>query len=486
MSSYPRKTTELSGDYLRAQQDWDPMVDQHRAMYTALGTTSLDLDIYDFGGKHRLLPRDGGIPMAVNKIGIILYPSTTDAWDDTMVSIPIVFWAPNYNQWAMLYCGYDGTTQKEGLAFSNDLIHWTKYAGNPVFAGSETWNLGGVTGCYVWYENGTYYFFYSGSETTGIEVGTRQIGLATSTDLITWTEIAAPVIPVDGTSPAWQSNQAYKSEIVKVNDTYYHFFNGQGADTKEQVGYATASAITGPYTVAENAVLTYGAPAAWDGQSIADPCLLLMGDTWVMYYAGANVGITEFSNGVATTSTTNFPTGWTKATGNPYQKPSPGGADSYMSAKPYIVLSGGKVYQFFTAQYDASHAYCSLAMLENPPLLHISNGDVTVVTTTASATTNGIILDCGAMSVNAPNWGNWRVMATIQYTLSSGDATIAVTAGTASNTPESCTGGWQVMQTDFFSCSSDDDSAYLAVALTVAAPAGTITIAAVTYTFIQG
>jgi hypothetical protein len=90
----------------------------------------------------------------------------------------------NYDQsdsskkWCMLYSGrWDGAT---GLAYSSDLITWTKYSDNPVIGQG----YGGVTGAtcrnFTIYNNGYWYMYYS----TG--ASTSNLYRSKSTNLINW------------------------------------------------------------------------------------------------------------------------------------------------------------------------------------------------------------------------------------------------------------------------------------------------------------
>lgn len=111
----------------------------------------------------------------------------TVAWESVNTWDPCV-WKEG-STWYMLYTG-NATTNAIGLATaSNPLGPWTKYASNPVMEGTAaTWDSTGVENYGVIKVGSTYYLYYN----TLSGVGTsRQTGIATSTDLITWTKDAA-------------------------------------------------------------------------------------------------------------------------------------------------------------------------------------------------------------------------------------------------------------------------------------------------------
>ena len=50
---------------------------------------------------------------------------TAGAWDASFCSDPCVVWYDG--RWAMYYFGFDGRHAQEGIAFSDDLLHWEKH-----------------------------------------------------------------------------------------------------------------------------------------------------------------------------------------------------------------------------------------------------------------------------------------------------------------------------------------------------------------------
>ena len=124
----------------------------------------------------------------------ILAKGAPGSWEETDVANPDVKWdAPN-NRWVMNYSGYSVTANKWklGLAYSTDLINWTKEPTNPVFSPSVSEGYICSNGSIV-YKNGTYYHYYN--------AGDFLTYCATSPDLLTWTRQngGAPVLPKGAT-----------------------------------------------------------------------------------------------------------------------------------------------------------------------------------------------------------------------------------------------------------------------------------------------
>ena len=121
----------------------------------------------------------------------VLPAGADGAWDSHTVETPRIF--KENNLFYMLYCGsdrYDDYPAHAGLATSVDLVHWTKYPGNPVFSRGEAgaWDEGAIWFTTVEKIDGTYYLWYEGYgggrariEPYGsyLQGGKSQIGLAT-------------------------------------------------------------------------------------------------------------------------------------------------------------------------------------------------------------------------------------------------------------------------------------------------------------------
>ena len=89
----------------------------------------------------------------------------------------------------MIYAGsseYKDYPANFGLAYSNDLINWTKYADNPIFHRGEkgNWDEGGIWFGTINKINNLYYMWYEGfgggisRENEYGQGGKSQIGLA--------------------------------------------------------------------------------------------------------------------------------------------------------------------------------------------------------------------------------------------------------------------------------------------------------------------
>ncbi len=85
--------------------------------------------------------------------------NTQGAWDSHFCADPCVVW--DGSQWVMFYYGYDGMHAQEGIAFSTDLIHWSK-ADRPILrhgAEGDVDEIHAHKPCVI-ERNGVLYHFY--------------------------------------------------------------------------------------------------------------------------------------------------------------------------------------------------------------------------------------------------------------------------------------------------------------------------------------
>lgn len=120
-------------------------------------------------------------------------------WDSMFVYCPLV--RKEKELWKMIFTGCDrhGSMHFQiGLAFSDDGTHWIKSEKNPVYSNSNTWTINSwgkheTEGWGLIYDGDQYSLLYN-----SVTRRPRQIGLATSKDLICWKELAKPVLPSEG------------------------------------------------------------------------------------------------------------------------------------------------------------------------------------------------------------------------------------------------------------------------------------------------
>jgi predicted GH43/DUF377 family glycosyl hydrolase len=97
------------------------------------------------------------------------------SWDEKSISDPHVIRFEN--RYLMFYSGIDMKgIERTGLATSSDLIHWKKYAKNPILDVScDGWDKISASRACPFVENGTLYLFYSGRKKYFYSIGLAEV-----------------------------------------------------------------------------------------------------------------------------------------------------------------------------------------------------------------------------------------------------------------------------------------------------------------------
>ncbi len=92
------------------------------------------------------------------------------AWDGVRVDFPTVL---EGSPWTMMYSGDDGAVVKIGRATSTDGVHWTRATDNPEFtpAAAGEWDGGDVFGAALLLSGSDRYMYYSGSDRVNGRIG---------------------------------------------------------------------------------------------------------------------------------------------------------------------------------------------------------------------------------------------------------------------------------------------------------------------------
>jgi predicted GH43/DUF377 family glycosyl hydrolase len=173
-----------------------------------------------------------------------------------------------------------------GYATSSDGINWS--GGSIVLSSSGvngTFDKSVASRPEVIKDTGIYYLYYNGFETDQSGVG--KIGLATSSDGINWNRYSGNPILATSTGSDWESNSLYNSAVVKVGSVWYMLYEGRGATTN-RLGLATSSDGITWTKYASNPVITNGL-AGYAANYAAAPNLIYQNGkfyTWFLYNQG--------------------------------------------------------------------------------------------------------------------------------------------------------------------------------------------------------
>jgi len=225
--------------------------------------------------------------------GAVLSKGTSGAWDDDAVYEPSILFAKG--KWHMYYVGYSGSEYAIGLATSSDGITWVKYASNPVLSkgSSGTPDVTEVRDPCVIYEDGTFKMWY-----TGVSSGTNSICYATSATGTDWTKYASnPVITKP--SSGWGSNVIGDPCVIKVDLAYYMYLSGASTAGEELVGHATSSDGISWTLSSSNPIIQKAPSGEFGRQEIKDVAVCRDGATLRMYFSGRDTASDKYKIGYA-------------------------------------------------------------------------------------------------------------------------------------------------------------------------------------------
>jgi predicted GH43/DUF377 family glycosyl hydrolase len=183
---------------------------------------------------------------------------TSGAWDSQSVRQNGLFKRDDI--YYLYYAGEPapGEHWQIGLATSHDMLHWEKYAGNPILPRGR----GGSWDCFftmygkVIEKDGLYYMVYMGADGT-INSYNMQLGLAISDDLYHWEKYQANPILRKGERGEWDSRGVWDHSLLFYQSHYYLSFGGNDViDGQGSIGIATSEDLVHWQKYAGNPVVS--------------------------------------------------------------------------------------------------------------------------------------------------------------------------------------------------------------------------------------
>ena len=153
---------------------------------------------------------------------------------------------------------------------------------------SGQWDSALVLRPWVIYDGTSFTMWYGGEDANGAD----RIGMATSSDGMTWTKYSGnPVLDL-GAAGGWDGDSVTDASVIKENGQYKMWYTGQQygatpADDVYKIGYATSPDGIHWTRHSGNPVLTPSALGAWDDFRVWRPSVISTGSGYVMYYRGA-------------------------------------------------------------------------------------------------------------------------------------------------------------------------------------------------------
>jgi len=197
--------------------------------------------------------------------------------------------------YVLLYSGYPDTGAPASgfpaalyAAVSTDGVNFTTVSPDPVLAPTPGWfDNDAVYSPSVLQVNGGYVMIYCGhnyEDAFGIGgVGGVSLLAATSTDGLSWTKVAQPVLRADP-AIAWMSDGvAEASMIIGPDGNYYLFFTGLQGDERS-IGIAVAADPLGPWEVAPDPIISAASAGLPPGTEVIAPHAELVDGVLRLWY----------------------------------------------------------------------------------------------------------------------------------------------------------------------------------------------------------
>ena len=206
----------------------------------------------------------------------VLETGGNGTWDSQAVYFPAVI--SNGTGYLMYYTGYNQTTIGIGVAFSKDLVHWQKYAGNPVLLpGPGGYDSVSLTSHTVMFDPPLYKMWYSGRYPVNY---THSIGYATSDDGLHWTKYAGNPVITRSTNNDSYIFGPWGPSVVKVDSGYFAAYETDGL----------ISSATSPdgvhWTASATPLLRSSNPSPNSGYIVESPWMMPVNSSVYMWYTG--------------------------------------------------------------------------------------------------------------------------------------------------------------------------------------------------------
>lgn len=193
---------------------------------------------------------------------------------------------------------------------------------------------------------GRYLGVYHAYPNAGYEEGPAVIGLCWSADFRQW-EVGPPVLdPREGAD--WERGGLYKPCLVEHRGTFYLFYNAKNNAPRgwhEQTGVATSTDLKTWTRYEGNPILRNGGPGSPDERFASDPCVVQDAGDWFLFYFGLDAkgkARDLFAYGPD-------PFHFTKSDKVLIDVGPPGSVDEVYAHKPSVIFHRGALYHYYCA-----------------------------------------------------------------------------------------------------------------------------------------
>tara|TARA_B100000378_G_scaffold42919_1_gene32104 strand:- start:38831 stop:40420 length:1590 start_codon:yes stop_codon:yes gene_type:complete len=243
----------------------------------------------------------------------IVAPGSSSDFDQTIREIGNILHDPadTGKEYKLVYSGHQGAysgVTYVGYVYSSDGVNWTK--GGKLTLGANR----ASEDPYLVKVGSTYYLYVEDKS----DVPFRDIRCYTSTDFVTWADQGEVLGPTTG----WEAQDVSSPTVFREGATWYMLYEGRASGQEGAIGLATSSdgltwtrSASNPVVRGQNASFGFAGAISWSNGIVPDD-IIKTGSTYVLHFHGRgfNSGVWDFRAGVATSSDL---IDWTDAIGAP-------------------------------------------------------------------------------------------------------------------------------------------------------------------------
>lgn len=190
--------------------------------------------------------------------------------------------------------GYEAGPGAIGFARSRDLLGWEEF-GTPLRAeDGASWERGGLYKSWLLHHDGVFYLYYNAKNvddfgsTSVPPAWVEQTGLATSTDLVTWTRVSdQPVLPL-GEPGSFDECFASDPCVLRDGDLWVMFYFGLAKDGHAREGFATSVDMVS-WTKSRDVLLDVGPTGSIDSLHAHKPAVISRDGRLEHYYCAVSM-----------------------------------------------------------------------------------------------------------------------------------------------------------------------------------------------------
>lgn len=264
----------------------------------------------------------------------IVPKGSSGAWDDRFTDPGAVIYHDGmFHMFRNGFRSFPGESQV-GYVTSPDGYTWTKQGDEPVLKTSDVpyAKIAMYASSVIWEDGCWVLFFYtwdSSSFPSSSVIG-RVTQCVAGPALTPWIADPEPILQ-PGPAGDWDEKQVLAPHVLKTDSGYVMYYSGVGASGTQQIGMATSSdgvswtkyndpgTTDQPYAQSDP-VFQPDDKGAWDGAWVHQPRVFQTADGWAMIYRGT--GNNRGSNMKLGLATSTDGIHWERFAGNPIFKPS--------------------------------------------------------------------------------------------------------------------------------------------------------------------